>query len=84
MPSESQIAAQTVYANILGEINLRVDAISHCVTDFSRDFSTAWGRKGEGRRSASKSGSGFCSPGALMRQSINCRSALPSIVSLLA
>jgi hypothetical protein len=35
MPSESQIAAQTIYANILGEINLRVDAINHCVTGFS-------------------------------------------------
>lgn len=35
MVSKSQIAAQNVYANILGEINLRVDAINHCTTGLS-------------------------------------------------
>jgi hypothetical protein len=35
MPSKSQIAAQNLYANLLGEINLRVDAINHCTTGLS-------------------------------------------------
>jgi hypothetical protein len=35
MPSKPQIVAQNFYANLLGEINLRVDAINHCTIGLS-------------------------------------------------
>ena len=35
MPSESQIAAQAIYANVLEEIKLRIAAINHCTLGLS-------------------------------------------------
>jgi hypothetical protein len=35
MPTKAQIAAQSLYANVLGEINLRVAAINHCTQGLS-------------------------------------------------
>ena len=35
MPTKEQIQAQTLYANILAEVNFRVAAINHCTTNSS-------------------------------------------------